>query len=1475
MKPTHYSPLTTHSSRRGVVLIVVLGMLAVLALLGVAFTTFSGQEEQSSGRYQAAFQTPRVDMAPDQLFVEGLSQLIADTNNHWSGIRSHSVLGDMYGQGSDYGVGPDGRPGVAGVDDDGNGVTDDMSELGAPGSDDRNGVLNAHEWYAGAFSGSGDRGLYQPVDPGPDGIVGTSDDCFDVNFVWNRRVPNPLSGIHAGGFNEDYDYPDRQNMFLALLRADGTVLAASFVRPGVGAPLDSDLDASNPSNKLVAGRTAPLPVTAADQRARLKLLRPRGGFIDANANGRHDTGELTTENPAFPPFNPLVLDIDNNGDGIPDSVWLDLGLPVQQSANGRKFKPLFAFLVVDCDGKLNLNAHGNVANVLLSPAGHADFDLVGNVLGQGYSPGEVALQNVFKDVTALPAYALLSGVGANEYYWLLTGRPSGGGPATPIAGRYGETFLIGGPTPPQAGKTNEDTTPPTTSGPTMGDDDAPRTLAVAPYWNYPLRGNYDEGRRYVVGGVKDGRYGTPSDFNGDGALGVDAFGRFIYYASDPRMGWGGTAAQWPTSMVFNGHSQAFDNVDDQAEVDLYVSRSTDAVFQPSDMEYLYRHVDIDSSSLVSRLLWLTPSLVPSPDTPAAARRRMMTTTESWDLNRYNMFPLTQGIGTAPPAPPIETELVPLIRAFGSGRFNTQGLAGRAYPAGTPNDPGLVHNPGPNTPAAEFGLSPGLPLEIARGRRMNLNRGYFGSVASTSAVTSAADPRAVARDIYIVMRQLRPVDPTTTAGRTACEQMAQFAVNAVDFRDPDQVMTGFEFVYDLTTNGWFVDGSLDASSADNSDPNRGLVWGVEAPQIVINETYAIEDPSAVGMPQLWFELFNPQHLDLTDNAFRAGLRGAGTDSAYQVILADTSPGLAGGGGAVGEPSTTSRRLDFTNTPTAPAVGGTFVGNDYVDPDSYYLVGPTTVAGTALTPTPDFEVLENTFSPTAAEIGSTLRLYLRRLADPGAAHDPGTDGLDGTADDVNPYLTVDALDVQVYSETDVNPGMGLPPTHRSIERTASYSVAREFHTNGIATPHTLKAINEKSSTSSGTPYCPLPFNDRPFASPMELLLVPGVRPQWLTSTFVVPNVVASPYAPTANRSLPIRTGESSDVNPSAPFVDSPYYLFGHLMNFFYEVSTGSQSFPDPALYRILEFVEVPSRMNGSTDPTIGPLAGDNRLDRVPGKMNINTAIAEQEQFLAMFNNHPLVMAGVNPSFPMPAGSLMAKQIPNPGNAPVSGDLCYPSRSGTAVPTSEVFKRSLDSVFGPDGILGTADDLPFRSWGVGRTTIAAPQMIQPTDIHNTLLRGWPTSGGFPFPTAGSGRSTADMPLFFDSRATAAPPGGSGATSLLGYPNFQYQSLTKISNNVTTRSNVFAVWITVGFFEVLNEDPNRLNTAPNDFGVDNAPPELGREINADIGKNIRHRAFFIIDRSRARGYAGPPRSSAELQDILSQVVIHSRIIE
>jgi hypothetical protein len=79
----------------------------------------------------------------------------------------------------------------------------------------------------------------------------------------------------------------------------------------------------------------------------------------------------------------------------------------------------------------------------------------------------------------------------------------------------------------------------------------------------------------------------------------------------------------------------------------------------------------------------------------------------------------------------------------------------------------------------------------------------------------------------------------------------------------------------------------------------------------------------------------------------------------------------------------------------------------------------------------------------------------------------------------------------------------------------------------------------------------------------------------------------------------------------------------------------------------------------------------------------------------------------------------------------------------------------------------------------------------------------------------------------ALAPPPSLPSAS----HPYARLALAQKVYNNISTTSNVFAVWLTVGFFEVVDESVR--------------PQRLGAEIGRDLNRHIRHRMFAIVDRS------------------------------
>ncbi|MCS6977261.1 MAG: hypothetical protein NZM31_09690, partial [Gemmatales bacterium] len=120
------------------------------------------------------------------------------------------------------------------------------------------------------------------------------------------------------------------------------------------------------------------------------------------------------------------------------------------------------------------------------------------------------------------------------------------------------------------------------------------------------------------------------------------------------------------------------------------------------------------------------------------------------------------------------------------------------------------------------------------------------------------------------------------------------------------------------------------------------------------------------------------------------------------------------------------------------------------------------------------------------------------------------------------------------------------------------------------------------------------------------------------------------------------------------------------------------------------------------------------------------------------------------------------------------------------------------------------PFRSLATGHVPNGDYQYEIGAGVQDTILRP---------------NNVTNVGLLFEPLTAVASN---------AHPWVRSEALGKVFNNVTVRSNCFAVWITVGYFEV---DANgRFQQDAN-----NRPKEIGRE----DGTELRHRYFAIIDRS------------------------------
>jgi hypothetical protein len=156
------------------------------------------------------------------------------------------------------------------------------------------------------------------------------------------------------------------------------------------------------------------------------------------------------------------------------------------------------------------------------------------------------------------------------------------------------------------------------------------------------------------------------------------------------------------------------------------------------------------------------------------------------------------------------------------------------------------------------------------------------------------------------------------------------------------------------------------------------------------------------------------------------------------------------------------------------------------------------------------------------------------------------------------------------------------------------------------------------------------------------------------------------------------------------------------------------------------------------------------------------------------------------------------------------------------------------------------PYRTPG-GAFLTASGEPAREIDV--SLLRGDPDSSSRPLfeiddylmGTGTSNLTAGATPDKFATDVQAYKPNGLACIDYNRNPYFRYQAIQKLGSVFSNHSNVFAVWITVGYFEVTQ--------VPVDAGHPDGY-QLGQELGSDSGDIVRHRAFYIFDRSIPVGF-------------------------
>jgi len=114
------------------------------------------------------------------------------------------------------------------------------------------------------------------------------------------------------------------------------------------------------------------------------------------------------------------------------------------------------------------------------------------------------------------------------------------------------------------------------------------------------------------------------------------------------------------------------------------------------------------------------------------------------------------------------------------------------------------------------------------------------------------------------------------------------------------------------------------------------------------------------------------------------------------------------------------------------------------------------------------------------------------------------------------------------------------------------------------------------------------------------------------------------------------------------------------------------------------------------------------------------------------------------------------------------------------------------------------------------------------------WPISPDHPFPDP-SGAPPTSVGL------------GQPSDDAREHPFWRIEMLQRVMNLTTVRTHQYAVWITVGFFEVKRRgNAEMIASADPRLAFDILGPEIGLNGN----KLLRYRGFFLVDRLKLNGF-------------------------
>jgi hypothetical protein len=1214
----------------------------------------------------------------------------------------------------------------------------------------------------------------------------------------------------------------------------GYILAGVNDRPFQGTGKDKAAELTGSPNYIVVGPTTGVGIRDPEKGTRtnvnpnstkISTWNPPYTYPDPNHLylGSYTLDSLGNPPVIKPSFNNPLMDAVNLGldvknlEGYPggnDSIWIDAGFPVMTTPDGRKYKALIAPLILDLDGRINLNVAGNLmqrdATTPNFTADHAS--------NQGWGRWEINPKKLIENYGGMvPQYSPLSP--ANEFLNLLS---------------YGTTSGV-----PAATSNVSSLNQWKTFGRFFKADYLPINSNPPPVTNFTFVKPHSYAQVDFNGAGDSGVWGvtTKPTFdnltNGFPVFNGTGFGNGYAYDYDQV-----TMTNIPNVLLPNEHflnpANPLTKNYHARNYNPYRTQSSgndvSTVFPVSETASILRWQGKGEPFSKSHIAQLLPKSLGldmpyasaasggTPDAIFRQRIRNMVTTLSADLDRPAMVPIipdtnahTLRFGdflfpertvavTIPNAdfmPPLMPPPMPPIKGYnptGDAIAANPNLTSPAFKVNlsrylTPFPNLFQDNTTDITNYIDYALNSAIFIK-AQGDRTNFATELFDALRNVTGIIkyeSVITNPAFAGDLLEIKRSNR--------------WLAQLAANIVDFIDADDFNTVFN---------WYP-GDI-----------KDVVFGVELPRVVINEVYSMaqndstdtfnNNQNATLKTHIYtaIELMNPLP---TDGSYGVGPGGhnavlqfkysTGTEyQNYRLVLCKSGQ-VSGQMNAInGNYFNNTGSHDFNGTNIAMDSDGMAkaILDNWTNPNIMPVANMVPAAWYLRAGDPPMVVSDDTTLRTEAEPGinapfktSKIKLkiinkdqdpnddnapevMLQKLVYPGLPHndyDTNTNMLTDGALPYNPYITVDIFskrkmwDLRKFNETAArNPDVTITSSkgRKSPFLDSAGMDISDFSKNmyngnnsGNQQPQPPPPVPTGAKHSMGQPNSNaqnlpwLAHLDRQLINPLELIHVSTVKPHELTQTANRWDIAFNQKCLHPVTNTPV-INQITNVPYFFPTLTK--YPYAHNWPWFDE---------NTRLYRFLEAVGL------------SPLqAGEAIHGRALGKVNINTMHSE-EVFQAVAD---------------------AKNPAGPNNF-----------SSTDVNTA--FKKLTGD--------GSPDQRPIASFGQANN-VDFSSAVSKNGFNKSLL------GYQSFNNANAMNAEVPFGNLLDVQGFLA----SGQSPAI---YARKELLTKIGNSVTTKSNVFAVWITTGYFEVIDDTAQ--------------PPTLGAEIGKADGINIRHRMFAIVDRT------------------------------